>query len=39
VLRLSDRIAVIKDRAMVADIINDDVSVEDVLTVIAGGAQ
>jgi simple sugar transport system ATP-binding protein len=39
VLRLSDRIAIIKDRAMVAEISNDDVSVEDVLTVIAGGAQ
>lgn len=39
VLRLSDRIAIIKDRAMVAEISNDDVSVDDVLTVIAGGAQ
>jgi simple sugar transport system ATP-binding protein len=39
VLRVSDRIAVIKDRAMVAEITNDDVSVEDVMTVIAGGAQ
>ena len=39
VLRLSHRIAVIKDRAMVAEISNDDVSIEDVLTVIAGGAQ
>jgi simple sugar transport system ATP-binding protein len=39
VLRVSDRVAVIKDRAMVAEINNDGVSVEDVMTVIAGGAQ
>lgn len=39
VLRLSDRVAVIKDREMVAEIKNDDVSVEDVMTVIAGGTQ
>ena len=39
VLRVSDRIAVIKDRAMVAEINNDGVSAEDVMTVIAGGAQ
>ncbi|UVJ39805.1 sugar ABC transporter ATP-binding protein [Arthrobacter sp. CJ23] len=39
VLRLSDRVAVIKDRLMVAEIHNDDVSVEDVMTVIAGGTQ
>jgi simple sugar transport system ATP-binding protein len=39
VLRVSDRVAVIKDRAMVAEINNDGVSVEDVMTVIAGGNQ
>jgi len=39
VLRVSDRIAVIKDRAKVAEINNDGVSVEDVMTVIAGGTQ
>jgi simple sugar transport system ATP-binding protein len=39
VLRLSDRVAVIKDREMVAEIQNDGVSVEDVMTVIAGGTQ
>jgi simple sugar transport system ATP-binding protein len=39
VLRLSDRVAVIKDREMVAEIENDGVSVEDVMTVIAGGTQ
>jgi simple sugar transport system ATP-binding protein len=39
VLRVSDRIAVIKDRAKVAEINNDGVSVEDVMAVIAGGTQ
>jgi monosaccharide-transporting ATPase len=37
VLRVSDRIAVIKDRAKAAEITNDGVSVEDVMAVIAGG--
>ena len=36
VLRLSDTIAVLKDRHMVADIPNDGVTMEDVMTVIAG---
>ncbi|MGW9414923.1 sugar ABC transporter ATP-binding protein [Arthrobacter cupressi] len=39
VLRVSDRVAVIKDRAKVAEINNDGVSVEDVMAVIAGGTQ
>jgi len=38
VMRLSDRIAVIKDRAMVAEITNENVSLEDVMSVIAGVA-
>ena len=38
VLRLSDRIAVLKDREMVADLVNEDVSLEDVMTIIAGSA-
>ena len=38
VLRLSDRIAVLKDREMVADLVNEDVSMEDVMTIIAGTA-
>lgn len=36
VLRLSDHIAVLKDREMVADLPNDGVSMEDVMTIIAG---
>lgn len=36
VLRLSDRIAVLKDREMVADLANDGVTMEDVMTIIAG---
>ncbi len=36
VLRLSDHIAILKDRQMVADIPNDGVTMEDVMTVIAG---
>ncbi|KAD3633030.1 ATP-binding cassette domain-containing protein [Arthrobacter yangruifuii] len=36
VLRLSDRIAVLKDRRMVADLPNQGVSMEDVMTIIAG---
>ena len=39
VLRVSDRVAVIKDRAKVAEINNDGVSVDDVMAVIAGGTQ
>ena len=38
VLRLSDHIAVLKDREMVADLTNDGVTMEDVLTIIAGAA-
>ncbi|MCQ2000971.1 sugar ABC transporter ATP-binding protein [Arthrobacter zhaoxinii] len=36
VLRLSDHIAVLKDRRMVADLPNQGVSMEDVMTIIAG---
>jgi monosaccharide-transporting ATPase len=36
VLRLSDHIAILKDRRMVADIPNDGVTMEDVMTIIAG---
>uniref|UniRef100_UPI003F49645B sugar ABC transporter ATP-binding protein n=1 Tax=Paenarthrobacter nicotinovorans TaxID=29320 RepID=UPI003F49645B len=39
VLRVSDRVAVIKDREMVADIVNNDISEKDVMAVIAGGSQ
>ncbi|WP_120521246.1 sugar ABC transporter ATP-binding protein [Arthrobacter celericrescens] len=39
VLRVSDRIAVIKDREKVAEINNDGVCAEDVMAVIAGGTQ
>ncbi|MGV0110226.1 sugar ABC transporter ATP-binding protein [Arthrobacter sp. CP30] len=38
VLRLSDHIAVLKDRRMVADLPNDGVTMEDVMTIIAGSA-
>jgi monosaccharide-transporting ATPase len=38
VLRLSDRIVVIKDRVMVAEIANEQVSLEDVMSVIAAVA-
>jgi simple sugar transport system ATP-binding protein len=38
VMRLSDRIAVIKDRVMVAEITNENVSLDDVMSVIAGAA-
>jgi simple sugar transport system ATP-binding protein len=38
VMRLSDRIAVIKDRAMIAEITNEGVSLDDVMHVIAGVA-
>jgi simple sugar transport system ATP-binding protein len=38
VMRLSDRIAVIKDRVMVAEITNENVSLDDVMSVIAGVA-
>jgi simple sugar transport system ATP-binding protein len=37
-MRLSDRIAVIKDRAMIAEITNEGVSLDDVMHVIAGVA-
>ncbi|WP_247827198.1 sugar ABC transporter ATP-binding protein [Arthrobacter antioxidans] len=36
VLRISDRIAVLKDRRMVADLPNESITMEDVMTVIAG---
>ena len=36
VLRLSDHIAVLRDRRMVADLPNDSVTMEDVMTIIAG---
>ena len=36
VLRLSDSIAVLRDRRMVADLPNDGVTMEDVMTIIAG---
>ncbi|WDF33275.1 sugar ABC transporter ATP-binding protein [Arthrobacter agilis] len=36
VLRLSDRIAIMKDRRMVAELPNDGVTLEDVMTTIAG---
>jgi galactofuranose transport system ATP-binding protein len=39
VLRVSDRVAVIKDREMVADIVNDGISEKDIMAVIAGGSQ
>ncbi|OFI37325.1 sugar ABC transporter ATP-binding protein [Arthrobacter sp. SW1] len=39
VLRVSDRIAIIKDREKLAEIHNNGVSVEDVMSVIAGGTQ
>ncbi|MBT2513800.1 sugar ABC transporter ATP-binding protein [Arthrobacter sp. ISL-30] len=39
VLRVSDRVAVIKDREMVAEVINDDISEHDVMAVIAGGPE
>jgi monosaccharide-transporting ATPase len=38
VLRLSDHIAILKDRQMVADLPNDGVTMEDVMTIIAGTA-
>ncbi|MGV0108694.1 sugar ABC transporter ATP-binding protein [Arthrobacter sp. CP30] len=38
VLRLSDHIAVLKERRMVADLPNDGVTMEDVMTIIAGSA-
>jgi len=36
VMRLSDRIVVIRDRAMIAEITNEDVSLDDIMGVIAG---
>ena len=39
VLRLSDHIAVLKDREMVADLPNQGVSMEDIMTIIAGTAE
>jgi monosaccharide-transporting ATPase len=38
VLRLSHRIAVMRDREKIAEIVNDDVTVDDVVNLIAGGA-
>ena len=39
VLRISDRVAVIKDRQMVAEVLNDNLSEHDIMAVIAGGTQ
>jgi monosaccharide-transporting ATPase len=39
VLRVSDRVAVIKDREMVAEVINHDITEKDVMAVIAGGSK
>jgi monosaccharide-transporting ATPase len=38
VLRLSHRIAVMRDHRLVADVVNDDLSVESILSIIADGA-
>jgi monosaccharide-transporting ATPase len=38
VLRLSHRIAVMRDREKIAELVNDDVTVDDVVNLIAGGA-
>ena len=38
VLRLSHRIVVLRDRAVVADLENDDVTVGQIMTLIASGA-
>ncbi len=39
VLRLSDRVVVMRDRGKVAERLNDDVTVSDVLEIIAGAVR
>jgi monosaccharide-transporting ATPase len=39
VLRVSDRVAVIKDREMIAEMHNDNITEHDIMAAIAGGTK